>query len=97
MIASSLAKGIPKDYGQAPGPPYLRGGKTCAAVLSKLFAHYHAQLVADAATVKVIALRLEGGDGFAILTFGGQLERDISVSHHHAVWAISTMLDNQLP
>jgi hypothetical protein len=54
LLERSLAGAVPEDYGQAPGPGYLRGGKTCAAVMSRLFRHLHAQLAASAQVTKVL-------------------------------------------
>jgi hypothetical protein len=43
-----------KDYGRAPGPKYLRGAKTCSAVMSRLFKHLQAQLATSIEVTKVL-------------------------------------------
>lgn len=65
MLASSIFKAVPIEYGRY-GAPYLHGD-TCAEVLSKLFEHFHRQILTEAATLKVIAARLEGDHGYAAL------------------------------
>ena len=44
IIYSTLAEAVPEDYGQPPGPLYMRGAKTCPTALTLFFKHFHAQL-----------------------------------------------------
>jgi hypothetical protein len=96
LILSSIAKALPEDYGQAPGPHYLRGGKTCRAVMSRLFTHFHRLLVTDAATLIVAQVRLDTTGGYAVLSFGAKPEREITVVREGGAWKISSMLDSEL-
>jgi hypothetical protein len=96
LIISSLANAVPEDYGQAPAPPYLRGGKTCQAVMSRLFTHFHRRMVTDAATLKVTQVRLKTTGGYAVLNFGVKPEREITVVREGHVWKVSSLLDSEL-
>jgi hypothetical protein len=97
MIIPSLAKAVPEDYGRAPGPTYLRGGKSCPAVMSLLFKHSHQQLATYLATLKVVRVRLNGKNGLVVLSFGTLPERQISVDQHGSAWKIEALLDSELP
>jgi hypothetical protein len=97
LLDSSLAANVPEDYGQAPGPIYLRGGKTCPAVMVNLFRHSRTQLAAKAATLEVRGVRVRGDHGFALLSFGRTPERDITVRRDHHRWKIGMLLDEELP
>jgi hypothetical protein len=65
MLSSPIVKTVPIEYGRY-GAPYLHDD-TCAEVLSKLFEHFHRQILTEAARLKVIAARLEGDHGYAAL------------------------------
>jgi hypothetical protein len=95
LLYSLLAEEIPELYGEPPGPPELRGS-TCAAVMSKLFAHHHQELVTDAATVKLMDVRVKRLRGLAIMSFKGMPQRDIAVHLEHGVWKIDELLDTNL-
>ena len=97
LIQSSLANAVAEDYGQAPGPSYLRGGKTCQAVMSLLFKHDHHQLIAEVRTLDMTRVRVKGNIGLAVLGFRAMPEREISVSREGSVWKINALLDSQLP
>jgi hypothetical protein len=64
VIDPSFAKAIPEDYGQAPGPGYLRGAKTCPAVMTLLFKYFHSQL---GGAVEVTGVRVKGDQAFVLL------------------------------
>lgn len=65
MFARSLARSILIEYGRY-GPAFLHGS-TCAGIMSKLFRHRRIEVVAVAATQKLIDVRLEGDHGYAVL------------------------------
>jgi len=67
LIYSLFAKSIVEDYGRPPGPPALRG-KTCGAVMSKLFKQRRRQREADNATLKVTGMRVEGNQAYVLLS-----------------------------
>jgi hypothetical protein len=97
LIYSIFAETIPEDYGRPPaGPPALRG-KTCAAVMSKVFKQSQPQLAADYATLKVTGVRLEGNRGWALLSFKAMPARSILVHSERGAWKIYALLDTGLP
>jgi hypothetical protein len=97
LIYSTLAEAAPEDDGrEADAPAFSRGATTCAAVLSDLFRHYHAQLAAEVPKLVVTNVRLEEHHGFAFLSFGKLPERKISVQREGHVWKMSQIYDEEL-
>ncbi|MGC2373172.1 MAG: hypothetical protein WA484_04780 [Solirubrobacteraceae bacterium] len=68
LTLSSLARSLPEDYGAGAGPSYLRGSKTCHAVMSKIFKHFHAELTGK---TEVTNVRVEGNQAIAFLRSRG--------------------------
>jgi hypothetical protein len=95
MISSGIARAVPLDYGQS-GPPYLHGGKTCAAVLSLLFKHDHGRLATEVPQLKVPSVRLEGNNGFVLLRFGRMPERQIAIEREGGVWKMEELIDGKM-
>jgi hypothetical protein len=56
---------VPIDYGRY-GAPFERGS-TCSTVMSKVFDHYHRDLVIEARKMKAIDARLEGEKGYVVV------------------------------
>jgi hypothetical protein len=97
MLYSTLAEVVPEDYGQSPpGQPYMRG-TTCAAVLTLLFKHFHAQLALELPKLRVRRIGLDGRNARALLSFGTLPERQISVDREGHSWRIDALLDSELP
>jgi hypothetical protein len=97
MINSTLVKAIPEDYGRG-GPPYLRSGKTCTAILMLVFKHVHHLLIAEVPRLEVTRVRLLGNNlALAVLGFKGMPEREISVGREGGAWKMYSLLDDELP
>ncbi|MGA9285387.1 MAG: hypothetical protein WBV85_08085 [Solirubrobacteraceae bacterium] len=96
LIASPIAKLYPQSLGVG-GPPYLRGLKTCAEIVSKLFDQNHTQVRADAATLRVTNVRVEGKLGLAVLAFNGRPGRQMETIREHRSWKMLFPLDTELP
>jgi hypothetical protein len=97
LLFTLLAEVIPEDYGQAPGPPSLRG-KTCAVVMTKLFKQQHQLLSTNVAMLKVTGARIGEKRGFALLLLGKTHEqRYIPVHREFGVWKVNSLLDSGLP
>jgi hypothetical protein len=96
MLVPSLAKSLPETLGGAAGPPYAQGN-TCARVMSGVFAHYHPQLAAHAASLRVSSVRVDHGKGVAILAFKALAGRQIHVTQEGVLWRINGPLDIELP
>jgi hypothetical protein len=97
MLYSPLAEAAAEDYGQPGGPAYARGAKTCQAVLSDVFHHYHAQLAAEVPKLAVSTVRLQGRRGYAMLKFGHFAERELAVEREGSTWRLAAFMDNELP
>jgi hypothetical protein len=95
LIYSNLVKEIPYFYGGSPNYPALRG-KTCAAVMAKVFKPHRRRLIVDLATLKVTELRVKGPEGLALLSFREMPHRNILVYHEGNVWKINELLDMNL-
>lgn len=96
MIYSTLAEAVPEDYGQVPGPLYMRGAKTCPAALVLLFKHFHTQLAVEVPKLAVTRVRLIEHHGFAFLSFGALPERKIGVAREGHTWKIDGTIDSEL-
>jgi hypothetical protein len=92
MLLPSLAKAAPEDYGEF-GPQYLRGGKTCEAVLSLLFEHFHNTLTAP---VGVTGVRVEGNQAHALVGSATMSASYITLQRERGVWALNELLGNTL-
>jgi hypothetical protein len=65
MFAKVFRKAVPIEYGRYGAP--FEHGSTCAAVMSKVFDHYHRELLIQARRMKVIDARLEGEKGYVVV------------------------------
>jgi hypothetical protein len=93
LMDRSLARAVPEDYGEAPGPAYLRGFKTCQAVLAHLFMHYRARL---SAVIGVTGVRTAGKLGLAFVGSRTMPASDVSTIRERGVWRIASLLDVEL-
>lgn len=57
---------LPEQYGQPPGPLWLRGASTCRAVLSRVFKHFRRELTV---AVQVIGVRVSNDRADALVGF----------------------------
>jgi hypothetical protein len=98
LIVRRVAEKVAEEYGQPPGPSSLRG-KTCTAVMSKLFRLRRRQLAAAIPTLELTGVRIEGGDGLALLRFATTPEpRKIAVSRERSgAWKIKELFDSGMP
>lgn len=96
MLYSTTAEAVPEDYGEKPGPAYLRG-KTCATVMAKLFKHDRRQLSAAERKLKVTEVRVAGNRGVALLDLGAKPERHMLVHREFGVWKIGAFMDAGMP
>lgn len=89
-----LAESLPEEYGRPPGPLYLSGAGSCQAVLSRVFAHFHAQL---ALAPTVTAVRVEGGRAQALLAWTKLPAGSIELRREGSVWKLNMPLALALP
>ncbi|HEY5287020.1 MAG TPA: hypothetical protein VIJ50_07940 [Solirubrobacteraceae bacterium] len=94
LLLPTFARALPEDYGQAPGPSYLRGAKTCQAVLSRLFRREHGQL---ARKLEVTGVRVEGAYAYALFGSSVTPAGYVPVEREHGTWWIGAMIGSTLP
>lgn len=92
LMAPAYARSVPVDYGQAPGPAYLRGAKTCPAVMTRLLARSH---VSD--PIHVTAVRLGGAHATAMVGSSDLPASYIGLVRRHGAWWIQSLLAVPLP
>jgi hypothetical protein len=95
LLDTQMALAAHIDYG-VYGPPYLRGARSCAAVLSRLFEHEHRHLAMAVQRLKVKSVRVEGASGFAILDLGGTREGQMAVERERSGWKVEALLDEKV-
>jgi hypothetical protein len=94
-LRASLGGG---KHNTSDNPPYLRG-KTCAQVMSKLFAHRHKLMVAEAAGLEVTDVRVTEITTFILLAFKGIRERRYMgvESRNDSPPKLEALFDSQYP
>lgn len=97
MLFRPVAKAVPEDQGTSPpGPAYMQG-KTCPAVVTLMFKHFHDQIMTELPALKVTRVRLEHDHGLVVLTFGAMPERQTSVHREGYSWKMSALIDSEMP
>jgi hypothetical protein len=90
LLMPFVAESVAENYGHTPA---LRG-KTCAVVMSKLFAQHGKTLAGENATLKFVAVRVEGTKALVVLSFSTLPEvRQIAARKDGASWKILQLLD----
>lgn len=95
LMTRQLAQAAPIDYGRL-GPPYLRGGKTCADVVSRLSRHVHAELTEPIAVTQV-RINYNRVDAEAFVGSRKVPASEISLGLEHGSWRISQIFATPLP
>jgi hypothetical protein len=88
LLTSIEARSAPENYGRPPGPSYLRGGKTCPAVLSLLFKHLHRQL---AAGIRMTGVRVEHNRAVALFSLTGMPFAYTFLRREGGSWKLATL------
>ncbi|MGH2879516.1 MAG: hypothetical protein ACRDK4_07930 [Solirubrobacteraceae bacterium] len=94
LIVSSLARSIREDYGEGPGPSYLRGGKNCRAIMTMLFKHFHSELAGPS---KVTGARVNGAQAEALVGSRTMPASYITLVREGRAWKIEELLGTALP
>jgi hypothetical protein len=96
LLYSGIAKSVPEDYGESPGTPYM-DGKTCAAVLSKLFEHRNGQPTADLAAMEVADVRVNiYNEALVLLRLPTKTYDEVSLHREGKSWKILQLLGGPL-
>lgn len=93
LLEASFARAIPEDYGQAPGPIYLRG-RTCAAVMSLFFAHQRSQL---STSMRVTAVRIAGSRAYVLLGARREPASYLPLQESAGSWKVTGLIGTALP
>jgi hypothetical protein len=93
QIATGVAGSLAEDYGRAYGPPYLRGARSCAAVMSRMLAHERWRL---AGPVTVTGVRIRGDHALALLGSTSVPAGAIALGREHGAWRIEGTLGGPL-
>ncbi len=93
-LVPSIARSIPEAYGQVSGPSYLRGGKTCQAIMSMLFKHFHTEL---AEAITVVEVRVKGSGAQVVLSSRKMRASSISLARQDGSWRVAVLLGQPLP
>lgn len=94
LLLSSFARSAVESYGQSDGPSYLRGAKSCAALLSMLFRHFHEELKE---AISVVQVRVERGDAQTVLSSRKMPAGHIFLALEGRSWKIQQLLGQPLP
>jgi hypothetical protein len=90
LLVPLLAESVVEEDGRSPG---LRG-RTCAAVVSKLFKMRHRMLLEKRAALEVIAVRVKGDRGLVVLNFPEIREaRQLGERRVDGRWKLHELLD----
>lgn len=94
LLLPSIVRSVPEDYGQAAGPSYLRGAKTCQAVMSMLFQHFHEQL---AEAITVVEVRDKGSSAQVVLSSRAMPASSIFLVRQGSSWKFPQLIGQPLP
>jgi hypothetical protein len=94
MMASTIARSLPEEYGEGAGPAYLRGARTCEAIVTRVFDHAGAQLKG---AMDVTGVRVAGAEAIALLGSHTMSASKISVHMEDGTWKIDALVGTTLP
>lgn len=94
LLLPSLAAATPVDYGGSVGPSYLRGGKTCTEIMSRLFKYARAQL---AGSIKVTEVRTVSNRAYVLLQSKTLPYPYITVMKYRDTWKVTNLIGATLP
>ena len=90
LLVPLLAESVVEEDGRSPA---LRG-RTCAAVVSKLFAMHHHMLLEKNAALQVLEVRIKGNRGLVVLNFPEIPEaRQFAERRIDGSWKLASLLD----
>ncbi len=85
---------LPEQYGQPPGPRWLRGSSTCPALLTRVFKHFHSQL---SVPVVVTGVRVSGDRAEVLVGFKTLPAGVVKARREGRSWKIDGLLAAPLP
>jgi hypothetical protein len=94
MMKASIAGSMVEDYGAGAGPVYLRGARTCAVVMSRLFGHLHRDIARERV---VTGVRVGNGQVFVLLGSRTAVASYVTIEREAAGWRVVGLLAEALP
>ena len=94
LLSHSLEESVVEDWGEGGGASYLRG-KTCAAVMEKVFRHVPGQSLASLAAVEVTGVRVQGDSGFALLHSPAMAHGEVAIKRYGRRWRLITLMGRE--
>jgi hypothetical protein len=92
LLTRPLAKSVAEDYGNMRNLPELRG-RTCRAVMSKLFRHRQGRPTRDIAGIEVTGVRVvEGASAVALLRSSTVPLGEMALHRENGVWRMAQLL-----
>lgn len=97
LLIASIGSTLGGSYERPSDPSYLHG-KTCPAVMTNLFAHYHRLMVRKAKGLEVTAVRVQGPAADVLLAFKGIRARGwMGLALEGGGWKLKELTDAQYP
>src|ERR1700739_4855511 len=90
LMSPTFAHVVPNDYGRL-GPSYLRGAKTCAAVLSRL-ARHERSLPVEVRQMVVVGVRVDGTRGVPLIEGPNMKASSVSILREGHAWRIGVLI-----
>lgn len=94
LLQPGIARTLPESYAGPLAPGYMRGAKTCAAVLSLLFEHDRAQL---AGATTLFAVRVEDDSAKVIFSSRTIPASSLLLMREGGAWRLVEVLSQPLP
>jgi hypothetical protein len=95
LIDPGLASALPQVNDSKPDSP-TPSGVSCATAISRLFLHVPGRSSGRLAAVKVVGVRVQGGNGLALLRLASSEARYIPVAREGDRWTLQALFDTGL-
>jgi hypothetical protein len=93
LLGPSVASSLPEDYGGVSGPPYLRGGRSCQEIMSKLFRHFRGEL---GEAITVLRVRVKGAEARVLFSSRKMRASAMSLRREGGSWRIQELIGQVL-
>lgn len=94
LLLPSFASSLPESYGGPGGPSYLRGGSTCAAIMSGLFRTFRSEL---GEAITVVEVRVAGDRAQVVIGSRRMRASSISLARAGGAWKVADIIGQPLP
>lgn len=93
MMKRTVASALPEEYGTGLGGRYLRGARTCAAVMSRVLKHLHGPL---SHVRRVTSVRVANGSVYILLGSTNWPASYIALEREKKTWRVAGLLPIRL-